>query len=141
MAFLAALPILTPIIDKVLDFIPDPVARAQAQATATQAVLDATVQAAAQQTDIDKVEAASESPFVAGWRPFVGWCCGAAFAYQFVIQPALNWLAGLIVVNLGGTVPQLPTLDVGQMMPVLLGMLGLGAMRSYDKMQGTGNGH
>lgn len=141
MAFLAALPMVTPIIEKVLDYIPDPVQKAAAAQAALQAQLDAVTQAAAQQTDIDKVEAASSSLFVAGWRPFVGWCCGGAFAYQFIAQPLLSWLANLIVVNLGGTVPILPTLDTSQLTTVLLGMLGLGAMRSYDKTQGATSGH
>jgi hypothetical protein len=141
MAFLAALPIITPIIEKVLGFIDDPAQRAQAAQAALQAQLDAVAASAAQQTDIDKIEAASTSLFVAGWRPFVGWCCGGAFAYQFIVQPLLSWLANLIVVNIGGTVPILPTLDTGQLTTVLLGMLGLGAMRSYDKVQGTASGH
>lgn len=141
MGILALIPALTPIVEKVLDFIPDPAEKARAQAAATQAMLDAAMQMAAAQTDIDKVEAASSSLFVAGWRPFVGWCCGGAFAYQFIAQPLLSWLANLIVVNIGGTVPILPTLDTSQLTTILLGMLGLGAMRSYDKAQGTTSGH
>jgi len=141
MGILALIPMIAPVVEKVLDYIPDPVEKAKAQAAAAQAQLDAMVQAAAAQTDINKVEAASNSVFVAGWRPFVGWCCGGAFAYQFVFQPFLGWIANLVVVNLGGTVPQLPTLDTSQLTTVLLGLLGLGAMRSYDKVQGTTKGH
>lgn len=91
------------------------------------------------QIDINKVEAASQSMFVAGWRPFLGWVCGAAFAYGFVLQP----IAIAVFVAFKPTFDKnlLPTVDMTNMMPVLFGMLGLGAMRSYDKTKGTSNGH
>lgn len=84
------------------------------------------------QIDVNKVEAASSSVFVAGWRPFMGWVCGAAYAYKFVIAP----IAIFTLTALGHPV-NVPSLDVTEMSSVLLGMLGLGAMRSYDKKQGT----
>lgn len=87
---------------------------------------------AKQQAVVDAAEASNTSVFVAGWRPFIGWVCGSAFAWIYVGQPVGVFLAALC-----GKALALPTLDLNSMMPVLLGMLGLGAMRSYDKAQGT----
>lgn len=91
------------------------------------------------QIEIDKAEATNQSVFVAGWRPWIGWVCGVAFAYTYVLQPFLQFTLVAFKVDFDAT--KLPILNVGEMMPVLLGMLGLGAMRSYDKAQGTGSGH
>jgi hypothetical protein len=85
------------------------------------------------QIEINKAEAASGSLFKGGWRPCIGWVCGAAFAYHFVLQPIL-----LFVVALTGTVlPPLPEFDMGTLMPVLGGMLGLGSLRSFEKYKGV----
>lgn len=88
------------------------------------------------QIEVDKTEAASQSLFVAGWRPAVGWCCAAALTYQFLVSPLGTWVAAL-----SGHPVAAPSLDLGSLMTLLLGMLGMGALRSYDKTQGTGNGH
>lgn len=77
-------------------------------------------------------EAQSKSIFVSGWRPAVGWSCAAAFGWAFVVQPFAAFLLGLF-----GKHITLPTLDLSNLMPVLLGMLGLGAMRSYEKVSGV----
>ena len=82
------------------------------------------------QIEVDKAEAASQNVFVSGWRPFVGWVCGSAFAWAFVLQPF-----GAFILSAMGKHVTLPTLDLSTMMPVLLGLLGLGAMRSYEKVQ------
>jgi hypothetical protein len=88
------------------------------------------------QTDTNKTEAANASVFVAGWRPFVGWVCGCAFAWAFVVGPLVSYAARL----LGATV-NLPALDLSQLSPVLMGMLGLGAMRTVEKVNGIKAGH
>ncbi|MDR3631703.1 MAG: holin family protein [Desulfocapsaceae bacterium] len=80
------------------------------------------------QLEINKMEAANPSPFASGWRPFVGWVCGSGFAIQFVIGPLAEWAAGL-----AGHPVQFPQMDMSTMMPLLLGMLGLGGMRSFEK--------
>lgn len=76
-------------------------------------------------------EEAKAGTFRGGWRPFIGWVCGAAFAYNFVALPLLTWAA---------TIAQIPTppsaFDLTVMLPVLLGMLGLGGMRSFEKSKG-----
>lgn len=88
------------------------------------------------QSDINKIEAANSNLFVAGWRPFVGWILGAAFGAVYLVFPLLAWLAALF-----DRPTVFPTLDSGTLMTLLMGMLGMGAMRSWDKAKGTGNGH
>jgi hypothetical protein len=91
------------------------------------------------QIGVNAEEAKHESKFVSGWRPFIGWVCGAAFAYTFVLQPLFVFMAWLVAAFFGVMLPveMLPTLSLGEMMPVLLGMLGLGGLRSYEKFTGT----
>ena len=84
------------------------------------------------QLEINKAEAASGSVFKGGWRPFIGWVCGVAFAYHFVLQPFIVF--GVTVV--GVDIPELPSFDMGSLMTVMMGMLGLGGLRSYEKKQG-----
>jgi len=85
------------------------------------------------QVEVNKAEAASGSVWKGGWRPFVGWVCGTAFAYHFVIQP----LAIFGLAAYGMEVPELPNFEMGQLMTVLMGMLGLGGLRSFEKSKGV----
>lgn len=82
------------------------------------------------QLEVNKVEAASKSMFVAGWRPFIGWVCGVGFLANFILIPMANF--GLALAEVSITIPMI---DTTQMMPVLMGMLGLGAMRTVEKVQ------
>ena len=84
------------------------------------------------QIEVNKAEAASASIFKGGWRPFIGWVCGVAFAWHFVLQP----LVVFVLTAAGVAIPDLPEFDMGTLMPVLMGMLGLGGLRTYEKMQG-----
>ena len=84
------------------------------------------------QLEVNKVEAAHKSLFVAGWRPAIGWICGLGMASNFILIPMANF-----VLALTGSAVVVPLLDTGEMMPVLMGMLGLGAMRTYEKKQGV----
>ena len=111
---------------------PDPAARASAEAQLIKAQMDAAIAGVQQQIDINKIEAASSSVFVAGWRPGIGWICGAAFALHFVILPLLSWAAVLF-----GRDPIVIPFDMTTLSTVLMGMLGLGTMRSVDKWRGT----
>lgn len=88
------------------------------------------------QAQTNTEEASSRSLFIGGWRPAVGWSCAAAFCYAFIVAPFSTWIATLT----GHPVP-LPTLDLSQMMPVLLGMLGLGGLRTYEKVRGVSTDH
>jgi hypothetical protein len=70
--------------------------------------------------------------FKGGWRPFIGWVCGSAFAYHFVLQPVIVF----VVLAVGVDLPPLPEFDMTSLMTVLMGMLGLGGLRTYEKKQG-----
>lgn len=85
------------------------------------------------QLEINKIEAANPSVYVSAWRPFIGWVCGLAFAWQYFLCPILTFL---LVVS-GHPIPQLPVLGIEVMMPVLMGMLGLGGLRTYEKYKGV----
>jgi hypothetical protein len=130
--FLDLLGGITPIITKVLSYIPDPAARQAAELQMQADMLKFAAEQGAQQADINKVEAAHTNIFVSGWRPFLGWTCGAAFAWNYVGFPMASWLVAVF----GYDVPLKPVLDNG-LMELTLGMLGLGAMRSFEKMKGV----
>lgn len=85
------------------------------------------------QIAVNQEEAKSTSWFVAGWRPFVGWVCGCGFAYAIVLQPFATFVA--VMVHNQFDPKQLPTLDVGTILTLLGGMLGLSGMRTYEKAQ------
>ena len=114
---------------KVLDkFIPDPAAKAQAEAA-----LRADLRAwDASQNVTNQVEASHRTVFVAGWRPFIGWVCGMAFAYHFVLQPLLVFLLAIYGANV-----KLPEFDMSVLTTVLMGILGLGGLRTYEKLKGA----
>lgn len=82
------------------------------------------------QIEINKTEAQHASVFVSGWRPFLGWTCGLGFAMNFLIAPVGTFSAALL-----GYSVEFPQADVSTMMPVLLGMLGLGGMRTFEKVK------
>ncbi len=84
------------------------------------------------QLEVNKVEAASKSMFVAGWRPAVGWVCVLGMASNYILIPVSNF--GLALAESDVVVP---LIDTSTMMPVLMGMLGLGVMRSVEKVQGV----
>ena len=89
-------------------------------------------EAAMAQVEVNKAEAQHKSIFVAGWRPFVGWTCGIALAYHFVLAPLILFGVGIS----GFEIPALPEFDMGSLMTVLMGMLGLGGLRTYEKQKG-----
>ena len=82
------------------------------------------------QLEVNKAEAASASLFVAGWRPAVGWVCVLGMASNFVLIPMVNFILAL-----AESTVTVPLIDTSTMMPVLLGMLGLGALRSAEKIK------
>lgn len=82
------------------------------------------------QLEVNKVEAGHTSRFVSGWRPFTGWICATAMAYHFILQPLLTFA----LYTFGNEIV-LPTFDMTTLTTVLLGMLGLGGMRSFEKVK------
>ena len=126
------------IIDK---FIPDPEEKAKAifrlkelEQKGDIEALNAEVALLLGQIEVNKVEAASTNLFKSGWRPFVGWVCGSAFAYKFILQPFL--VLWIVLYNPSFDVNLLPELNAPELMAVLMGMLGLGTMRSFDRLKG-----
>ena len=128
------------VIGKVIDRAwPDPAAKAQAaqalaelQQAGEFKQIDAALEAARMQSEVNKVEAASPDRFVAGWRPFIGWVCGAAFAWHFIGSPVAVWLAAM-----AGSTATMPNIEMGDLFTLLLGMLGLGSMRTVEKLKGA----
>ena len=98
----------------------------------TKAILDVAKTETEGQLAVNKAEAANASLFVAGWRPFIGWVCGSAFAYKYVVAPIL-----VAVLPLLGVPFVLPAIALDEMLPILFGMLGLGAFRTYEKIKGA----
>jgi hypothetical protein len=80
------------------------------------------------QVEVNKVEAANPNLFVSGWRPFIGWTCGLGMFGNFITIPFANFIMALLEIQI-----VIPLVPLETMMPVLMGMLGLGAMRSYEK--------
>lgn len=81
------------------------------------------------QLEINKMEAQHSSVFVAGWRPFIGWCLGLGVLYSFFLRPILTW--GLLMWH--PSFPALPELDGEELAAMISGLLGLGGMRSWEK--------
>ena len=126
-------------------FFPDPEKKAAAQLELLKMQQNGELALLASETDLAKLqiqvnveEAKSTNWFVAGWRPAVGWCCAAAFAYSYVLLP----FAQFLVFTFGTTImtEQLalaPRLELSEMMPVLLGMLGLSGLRTTERIKGV----
>lgn len=123
------------ILDKI---IPDPTAAADAKLKAIElaqrgelAALDADLRLMLAQADINKAEASTDL-FRGGWRPACGWVCAAGLAYTFLLRPVLPWLASLA----GADVQAMPEIDTDTLMVLLTGMLGLGGLRTVERIRG-----
>ena len=81
------------------------------------------------QIEVNKMEAQSRHWFVASWRPFIGWTCGIALMWHFVLSQFILFFATMF----GFSLPALPEFDMGSLMTVLMGMLGLGGLRTFEK--------
>lgn len=129
------IPAITQVLDKI---IPDPQAAADAKLKALElaqkgdlAALDAELRLALGQLEVNKAEATTDM-FRGGWRPAVGWVCVVGLAYQFILQPLLPWVVALS----GAQVPPLPAIDNETLMVLLTGMLGLGGLRTIERVKG-----
>lgn len=88
------------------------------------------------QAEINKIEAAHPNLFIAGWRPFIGWVCGASLAYHFIGYPVLLWASAMWFPDVSP--PMLPT---NSLMPLVLGLLGMGGYRTFEKLRGVSEKH
>ena len=115
--------------DRVLGkFIPEKNLKMKLQKEMTMAFHDANLA----QIELNKQEAAHKNIFVAGWRPFVGWICGIALAYHFILSPIIE-----TILIASGITMDLPSFEFSQLSSILMGMLGLGGLRTYEKMKGV----
>ena len=120
------LPSLMPVVGNVLDcFFPNKEEALKAQRELEAALIANAAQLNLGQLQINKEEAKSKNIWVSGWRPFIGWICGVALAWHFVGVPVMTFV-----------IAELPTFDMDSLMTVLLGMLGLGGLRSFEKYKG-----
>lgn len=113
-------------------FIPDPKQKAEALLKLREMEQSGDLQVIANQIEINKIEAASPRLFVSGWRPFIGWVCGAALALQLIIIPLAVYGA-----NLAGKPVPAPVMSVELLTTMVISMLGIGGMRTYEKKNGV----
>ncbi len=85
------------------------------------------------QIDVNREEARSTRMFIAGWRPFVGWTCGCALAYASIVEPVARFAAQVGF----GYAGAFPAIDTALTLQVLVGLLGLGTLRTYEKARGS----
>ncbi len=127
------LALLTTVLPGILDrVIPDEAARAKAQEEMQAALIKAAIDGDLAQIEVNRAEAAHASVFVAGWRPAIGWLCCAALAWAYVGAPVARWAVAIWAPDV-----TLPDLDLSELWPLIMGMLGLGGLRSFEKVRGA----
>jgi|SRR6185436_6755367 len=134
---LASLNPITGIVGKVLDrVLPDKEKQLEAQNEMAKMIVSGEFAQIASQLEVNKAEAMSGKIFVAGWRPFIGWICGVAIAMNFIIAPFAEFGS-----RLHGTPVEFPRIDLGPLWALLATMLGVGVMRTVEKVQGVQDNH
>jgi Holin of 3TMs, for gene-transfer release len=123
------------IIDRV---VPDPAAKQAAQLELLRLQqagefkqIDSDLQASLAQVEVNKVEASNPNFFVSGWRPAAGWVCVLGLFYSFLLRPLISYIGGLF-----GAAPA-PAIDMANLLVLLGGLLGLGGLRTFDKIRGV----
>jgi hypothetical protein len=122
------IPLLGTVIDRIF---PDEQKAAEAKLELATMQQKGELQLLASQLEVNKAEASTGNMFIGGWRPFIGWVCGSALAYEYLLLPLLSWIA--LIVN----VPQPPHLMMDGMMELVIAMLGIAGLRSLDKYNGV----
>lgn len=132
-----SIPIIDGIFKIIEKVIPDPQAKAAAQLKTLEMQqagefkqIETDLQLALGQLEVNKIEAAAPDIFRGGWRPAVGWVCVIGLLYTYLGQPLLAWASGI------WDVPAPPSLDLGDLLILLGGMLGLGGMRTMERLKG-----
>jgi hypothetical protein len=125
----ALLPAMGTLIDRL---IPDRAAAEKAKAEMEAELIRASNEAALAQVEVNKVEAGHSSVFVAGWRPSIGWVCAAGLAWAFVVAPVASW--ALLVL---GIKAELPAIQFDHLFELVLAMLGIGGLRTFEKLRGV----
>lgn len=122
-----------PIVAPLIDRIPDPNERARAKEAVETQMLAAMTSLVQGQLQINQSQAQHGSIFVAGARPAIMWICSVALGWNYILQPILNWGVFISGVDIAAA----PQLDTGELTTILLGMLGLGGLRTYEKRLGV----
>ncbi len=125
----ALLPALGTLIDRL---IPDRAAAEKAKAEMEMQLVNAANEAAMAQVEVNKIEAGHSSVFVAGWRPSIGWVCAAGLAWAFVAAPVASW--ALVAF---GIKAELPAIQFDHLFELVLAMLGIGGLRTFEKLRGV----
>ncbi len=125
----ALLPALGTLVDRL---IPDRAAAEKAKAEMEMQLVNAANEAAMAQVEVNKIEASHSSVFVAGWRPSIGWVCAAGLAWAFVVAPVLSW--ALIMLGIRA---ELPAIQFDHLFELVLAMLGIGGLRTFEKLRGV----
>lgn len=128
--------VLTPIfgvVDKVVDrLVPDKAASQKIKEEIQAEISKAQLKGELEQIEVNKIEAASASVFNSGWRPFIGWVCGTALMFEYVVSPLIVWGAA----STGHPIPPPPKLDE-VLWQLMFGMLGMGTLRTFEKVKGV----
>jgi hypothetical protein len=124
------LPLVAPLVDKLINLIPDPNARAKAAQEATTEILKLAQTSDNAQAQTNIQEAQSESLFKSGWRPYIGWVCGFALSIQYLIVPLVLFVSHVV----GYPIPKPPILD-DMLWELMFGLLGLGTLRTVEKLK------
>ena len=125
----ALLPALGTLVDRL---IPDRATAEKAKAEMEMQLVNAANEAAMAQVDVNKIEAGHSSVFVAGWRPSIGWVCAAGLAWAFVVAPVASW--ALIMLGIRA---ELPAIQFDHLFELVLAMLGIGGLRTFEKLRGV----
>ena len=130
------IPLITTLLPSVMDvagrFLPeDKQKRAEAEREIEAKLTESLANIDLANLKINEADAKSGNWFQSGWRPFIGWSCGFSLAYSYALQPILTF--GLAQ---AGYLIDLPAVNLGEMMPVLMGLLGLGGLRTFEKVKG-----
>lgn len=121
-------------LDTIVDrLIPDVNQAGKVKSEIKKSLVDTANNALLAQIEVNKIEAKHKSVFVSGWRPATGWICASALGFNFLIQPLLAYS----LAYMSPETPIPPTIELAPLMTVLMGMLGLGGLRTYEKVQGV----
>lgn len=123
-----------PLFGKLIDLIPDPAERARQAALVQQKLMDADATMIAAQNAINLAEAQNSNIFISGWRPAIGWICAGGLGWQTVGEPVLSYAMAMF-----GYSPALPVIDSTLLMNMTMALLGLGVMKTVERMGGVSN--
>ena len=128
--------VINPIVGKFVNLIPDTNARAKAQEELEKELLIAIMQSSKDQAEINKIEASNSNLFIAGARPFILWICAFALCWEYLLLPISSYFIAFFM-----TIPPLPTLNSEGLFNLMIGMLGLSTLRTYEKRNDVQGNH